>query len=186
MNVKPLLFLCLLILFSIGVAQANVSANSFTLYIGANGSIGFNSDKTHFVLVNATSGSFNSSDASLTMDSRIGTFRFRQNETLTFQVTFNTTKCVVQGDQGNEGRTITTGDSFTANPLNVVYVSWVIDVEPYLPLRFILGMVGLCLMFASPIYSIIQFKKREYYNAIRNSAILLPIGICFVIAWLWI
>lgn len=186
MNVKPLLILCLLTVFTVGISKANVGSQTFTVLIENGGSIGFNNDTDLFVKVNATTGDINSSVASCFMDWGGGWFRFRQNETLVFTVDFNTTTCLVLGDQGHEGRTITSGNSFNADPNDTIIISWTIAIEPYLPLRFILGMVGLGLLFGSPIYSIIQLKKREWYDAVRTTAIFWPIGICLIIAWLWL
>lgn len=59
------------------------------------------------------------------------------------------------------------------------------EIEPLFPLMFILGMIGLALMFAGPLYAVHQLKQKKYREAFISGIVVTSIGVALVLAWLW-
>jgi hypothetical protein len=60
-----------------------------------------------------------------------------------------------------------------------------LEIGPWPPLAFILGIIGLFCCVLGPIYAIDRIRHHEYFNALKWGAIVTCIGIVFVIGWLW-
>lgn len=59
------------------------------------------------------------------------------------------------------------------------------ESEFWLPLMFIVGMIGLCCMVGGPIYGYFKIKSHEYYSGARNGFLFTIIGASLMMAWLW-
>jgi len=190
-HVKTKILIVFLCLFLLGItiyefqeAKATVTSGTFTSYFPANSSLGFQHEND-FVTLNIVTGTLNSSVCTLTFGGGGGFYRFQANETATIKITFNVSSVQVVGDQNKTNRVIGSGDSITVNSGNNVMISWNILIEPWLPVLFIIGMIGLGASFAGPLYAIDKIKHRQYYEGMRTGLLLTIVGISFVLAWLW-
>ena len=140
--------------------------------------MGFQNDAN--ITLTVTSGSLNSSNALLSMGDDKGLLTFTNNNTATFTVAYYDPVIVsidnVRLTASGEARTITASN---------VRVEWWVLVEPWLPFMFILGMIGVCSMFAGPLYTIHLMKKGDYRQAFTQGTIFLALGFGLVLAWLW-
>ena len=175
----------MLILTVILKANARVSSTTFTSYFPADSSLAFQHEN-RFVTLTVATGTLNSSQCTLQFGSEGGTYTFKANETATLQIDYNVSNVQVSGDQNNTNRVIQSGDTFTVNSGNNVHIEWWILTEPWLPLMFIIGMIGLGASFGGPLYAINKIKHHEYHEGMRMGLILTVTGIAFVLAWLWV
>lgn len=171
----PFVFLVLLM----GISQANVSAPTFFLYVNNTGSIGFLSQTEKYVKLEVTSGAFNCSNASLTMDLNHGRLRFLNNESVSFTTTFNVSKV------NYNGALVTSGDSNSQTANKYIVIEWWITIEPWVPYLFILGMIGLGSMFGGSLYSVHLFKQKEYKNALVQGVTFIALGFGLFMGWVF-
>jgi len=178
--------LLFLLTFSLAHAIANlyVSGTNFGLDFKQGQSLGFQIGKKTVVLT-MTNGNLTSNQTSITMHEGGGEFRFKANESLTMKITYDFSNVKVKGDKGKELRAVSSGASIYIDANDIVYVQWGATIPPMLPIKFILGMVGLGSMSGGSIYAVLLIKAKEYYEGFRNGAIFLSIGFAFFLAWLW-
>jgi len=188
--VKNILFVLLLgeivflsLNFSYAVSPI-VSGSNFNILVTENGGIGFQNDDKYILLTPIT-GDLNSSTNSLSIYEGGGTFRFLSNETFTFKITFDVTNVKVEGDKGNVGRFVDSGDSISIDSTDIVVITWNIHVEAWLPLMFILGMFGIVSMIGGAMYGVKELKKHNYEHGLVTSIIFIAVGFSFILAWLW-
>ena len=184
--ILSLVSLFILLFLSIPSHSANVliSGSNFGLQFYEDQSLGFQEGKKTIVLT-MTSGNLTSNVTNVYMWVGGGTFNFNASESFTMKVTFNMDTAKVGGDKGNELRPIVSGDSISIDANDVVYIQWNYGAILLLPIKFILGMVGLGSMSGGSIYAVKQIKSKDYYEGFRNGAIFISIGFAFFIAWLW-
>ena len=166
--------------------QSNVLivGSSFALMFYEGQSLGFQSGKKTVVLT-MNSGNLNSSETDVYVDEGGGTFKFKANESLTMKITYDVATVRVAGDKGNELRAVKSGSSIYIDVNDNVFIQWSMPLVPLLPIRFILGMFGLCSISGGSLYAVQKIKRKEYYEGFRNGAILISIGFAFFLAWLW-
>lgn len=173
----------LLVLLLIAISKAPVISSPFSVYINNTGSLGFQNQIGRFLRLDVTSGAINSSVAALTMDSYTGRFRFTANESCSFQVTYNVTRAGVSGIA--TARNLPSGATVNVLANDPVNIYWNIDIEPLLPVMFILGMIGLCSMVGGGFYGAHKIKKGEYYEGGRMALIYIAVGFGLFIAWVF-
>lgn len=150
------------------------------------GSLGFQNDIGKTVVLQIISGILNSTTNAFSLDAGGGYFRFTAlNDTEITIVFVGVDYVQVSGDQNNGNRHIQSGETITINSGNNVVISWTMLIKPWLPLLFIIGIIGLFASFGGPLYAINKIKHHEYYEGIRTGLVLTVTGIAFVIAWLW-
>jgi len=164
--------------------EAPVTSTTFTSYFPSDSALAFQHEN-RFVTLNVVTGTLNSSVCTLAFGSEGGAYKFEANDTLTLQIDFNVSRVQVSGDQNNNNRVIQSGDTITINLGNNVVISWYIPIEPWLPIKFIIGMVGLACMFGGPLYGIALLKKNKYYSGMRVLVLFTITGFTLVLAWLW-
>ena len=153
---------------------------------GINGSLGFQNDVNSIITLQITNGTLNSTTNAFNLGDS-GYFSFSAlNDTEITIVFVGINNVQVSGDQNNTNRVIQSGDTITVNSGNNVHIEWWILTEPWLPLMFIIGMIGLAASFAGPLYAINKIKHHEYHEGMRMGLILTVTGIAFVLAWLWV
>ena len=185
----PILSLVSLFLFlflSIPSHSANVlvTGSNFGLQFYEGQTLGFQEAKKTMVLT-MTSGNLTSNETKIYMWVGGGDFNFNASESFTMKITFNMDTVKVMGDKGNEFRAISSGSSIPVDANDLVYIQWSYGAILLLPIKFILGMVGLGSMSGGSIYAVKQIKSKDYYEGFRNGAIFLGIGFAFFLAWLW-
>lgn len=153
---------------------------TFVVLIENGGSLGFQSRTESPIQLTVTSGAINSSEVSISIDYNSGSFRFVSNESVTFTVIFeNVTNVNFNGER------LLSGDSVSVSQNMTGFLYWVFFVEPFLPIKFIFGSIGLVCMFVAPLYCIHLFKKKEYQWALVQLITVGSIGVGLVLAWLW-
>ena len=185
--VLSLVSLSILLFLSIPSHSANVlvSGSNFGLQFYEGQSLGFQEGKKTVVLT-MTSGNLTSNETKIYMWVGGGDFSFNASESFTMKITFTMDIVKVAGDRGHtEFRAISSGSSIPVDANDLVYVQWSYGAILLLPIKFILGMVGLGSMSGGSIYSVKQIKQKEYYEGFRNGAIFISIGFAFFLAWLW-
>lgn len=77
--------------------------------------------------------------------------------------------------------------AFTVGGVANLKITWrvVSRSEWWLPMMFILGIIGLLCMFGGPIYGIYEVKHGEYYDGFRTGLVVTVLGLALFIAWLW-
>ena len=154
-------------------------------YFPSGTALAFQNDVKKNVTLSITTGTLNSSDASLKIYSGGGHFKFASVNQTTIKIVYSVTNVKASGDQGNKLRHIPSGGSITVDAGDNVFIQWDMMLEPLLPLMFILGIIGLLGCFGGPIYTVYQVKREKYYDAFVNGLIITAVGIAFVLAWLW-
>jgi len=184
MNVKPLLLLLLLCFIPLAYGGSVVGID-LNVFVESGGSLGFQNQVAKYVLLTVDSGELNSSTNSLAIQNDHGRFTFYSNETLTLTVSYSVSKVQVSGDTGQSSRVIENNTQLTIACTNTVTIEWWIEIEPWLPIMFIFGMIGLCATFAGPMIGIKKFKEHDYYGGARMAILITSLGIGLVLAWLW-
>ena len=182
-----LAFLFLLLFLSIPSHSANVlvSGSNFGLQFYEGQSLGFQTG-TKTVVLTMTTGNLTSNQTDVYVHSGGGGFSFKANENFTMKITFDVDTLKIMGDKGHtEFRAISSGSFIPVDANDVVYIQWSFGAILLLPIKFILGMVGLASMSGGSIYAVKQIKHKNYYEGFRNGAIFISIGFAFFIAWLW-
>lgn len=188
MNVRRVLLFALLTAFLVSFAS-NVTGESaqstpFNVLFPDGSNLGFQNED-NYVLLTVTNGTVNSSAGRITLYNGGGIFRFTANESCIFTVSHNATVCNVWGDQDNDLRGVASGSTINVVTNNAVAVQWSFAEQPFLPLGFLLGIIGLTGTVASPMYFIHLWKKRQYRKAFIDSLIIFAICISLLLAWLW-
>jgi len=156
-----------------------VSGTNFQLEINNTGSLGFQNDPDSYVMLTVTSGLLNSSVNSLTMTRDSGIFRFTALANTNFDVDFTVSEVRVDAAE------ISSGDSVTVTAGQTRVIRWIILLEPFFPVMFMLGMIGLCSMVGGGLYSAHKIKRGEYYEGGRMGLIYIAIGFGLFIAWVF-
>lgn len=179
------LFLSLLSLTTQQAHAQNVTGQNFQVLFASGSTLGFQNRVNKVVLLKIETGVLNSSSNTILIDIGGGEFRFIALNDTEIKISYTVSNVKVSGDQDNEYRAISSGSTITVKTGNNVVIQWDSLIEPWLPIMFIFGMVGLGGMFGGPLYTIHKIKKGEYYEAMRSGVILTAVGIAFVLAWLW-
>jgi hypothetical protein len=185
MNAKPFFLLLLLLCFIPLAYGGSVSGTDFIVFIECGGSLGFQNQPSHFVLLSVNSGELNSSDTYLSMSNDHGRFTFYSNNSATLIISYSVSRIQVSGDMAQDARLLANNTQISIAPTNTVTLEWWITVEPWLPIMFIFGMIGLVAMFAGPMIGIKKWKEHDYYNGARMAIMLFAIGFGLTISWLW-
>lgn len=167
---------------------ATVSCVNQQYYFELDSSLGFHHPTADFVFsayltLTVTNGTLNTTANTLTMTRDSGWFRFTSVNTTTLETDYNVTNVLVDGVK------IETGDSIdiTANTTRLIY--WNVEMQPFLPVMFIFGMVGLGAMFGGLIYPIHLFKKHGGIEGFRVGLIFFVliffIGLGLFMAWVF-
>ena len=185
-SILSLVSLFVLLFLAIPSHSANVlvSGSNFGLQFYEGDSLGFQEGKKTVVLT-MTSGNLTSNQTNVYMHDGGGDFSFNASESFTMKITFTMDTVKVMGDKGNEFRGISSGSFIAVDANDLVYIQWSYGAILLLPIKFILGMVGLGSMSGGSIYAVKQIKSKDYYEGFRNGAIFISIGFAFFIAWLW-
>ena len=186
-TIKLLLYILLaltLILVFLKPSQS-VAPQNIQVLFPSGSSLAFQNDINSNVTLLIITGILNSSENKLGLNSGGGFFRFTALNDTQIKITYSNCAVKVGGDQGNELRIINSGSTITASTGDSVLIVWDRQIEPWLPMMFIFGMVGLGAMIGGPLYAINKIKKREYLEALRTGTIVTVIGIALFIAWLW-
>lgn len=162
-----------------------VTGENFPVLIQQNSGIAFQNTPRKYVLLKIITGNLNSSTNSLRIYEGGGLFNFLSNESLILQINYTVTNVKVWGDQGHEIRQIDSGSSITINEGNMVCIQWDIHIEPWLPILFIFGMIGIGATIGGAMYSTSRLKKHKYDKGLTAGIIWVSIGVCLVLAWLW-
>jgi len=151
----------------------------------AGGSLGFQNDLEHEVVLNVTSGALNSTENTISLDKGGGYFMFTALDDTVILLDYTVDDVKVEGDQNQTSRIVQSGDSFTVDTGDTVLISWAISYAPLLPLMFIIGMIGLGAFIGGPVYGVMKFKEHDYYNGFVVSLAVTAVGLALVIGWLW-
>jgi len=166
-------------------AKVLVSGSNFGLQFYEGQSLGFQ-EGTKTIVLTMTVGNLTSNETNIYIWVGGGDFQFKANESFTMKITFDMDTVKIVGDKGHtEFRPISSGASISVDANDVVIIQWSYGAILWLPIKFILGMVGLASMGGGSIFSVQQIKKKEYYEGFRNGAIFISIGFAFFLAWLW-
>lgn len=157
----------------------------FFLYFPENESLGFQNDIGETVRLEVTSGTWNSTINKITLTSEKGYFQFVANENTSLRLDYTVYGVTVRGDGGHGARTVETGNSIRVAESDTVTLEWSRHFTPWIPFSFILGMVGVCSLFAGPLYAVQKCKEGEYNKGLTTGLAVCTIGVGFFIAWLW-
>lgn len=192
MNFKKKVFnvsLFVLLVFSLLVNFVEASTllvrgSNFNVFFVQDSSLGFQFGSDYLFLT-ATSGNLNSSTNRLEIYDTWGQFIFLSNENLDLQITSNLKTIKIEGDQKRDNRIIESGSIVSIDSTNKVTIYWYVSPTIWLPILFILGMIGLILMSGGSLYAVNEFKKKHYEKGLTNGIIYVTIGFALVLAWLW-
>ena len=175
------------ILLSVSITQASVNSRGFlNVVINDEREIGFQNSLTHYVLLQVTNGTLNSSRSEIRIFGGGGHFIFNSSTINTFEVVTNVSNVKVSGDSGRDLRFVENGTAITANALDRVVVLWSISMEPFLPVMFLFGMVGMCSMFGGMLYPALLIKRKEYVQALKTFLIFFFLGLGLFMAWVFL
>jgi len=176
----------MLILICVKTAQSQyATAQNIQILFPSGSSLAFQNDINKQVVLQVINGMLNSSENQLKLNSGGGFFRFIATNNTQIKIVYSNCSVKVSGDQNNPQRIIKSGTSITVNAGDSVLIQWDIPIEPWLPMMFIFGMVGLGAMIGGPLYAINKVKKREYLEGFRTGIVVTVIGVALFIAWLW-
>ena len=186
-TLKPLLYILLVLTVTFVFLKPSQSATTQNIQVlfPSGSSLAFQNDVNSNVTLLIITGILNSSENKLGLNSGGGFFHFTALNDTQIKITYSNCTVKVGGDQGNELRIINSGSTIIANAGDSVLIVWDKQIEPWLPMMFIFGMVGLGAMIGGPLYAINKIKKRQYLEALRAGTIVTVIGIALFIAWLW-
>jgi len=187
----PIVAVTLLVILSLALCLAHwfntvrgitkiASGSNFDLYFPSGSAFQFQHLAQPFqpsmtAKVTVTSGVLNGTNGSLSMTVDGGSLSFLSRNTATLTTTNAT--ITVNGVSKGTSASIISSDN--------VQISWSAPAfEPFLPLMFIFGMVGLFGMFVGPAYTIHKVKHREYYDGFVTGFILTVTGLVLFIAWI--
>jgi len=173
-----------ILLFKIAYAQNALGQNCQVVFPSTS-SLGFQNDIDKTVTLEITNGILNSTTNNLKIYDGGGHFRFTALNNTQIKIDYTVTAVKVSGDQNHENRVVTSGSTITVNAGDNVLISWDITLEPWLPVMFIIGMVGLASTIGGPVYVYHKIKEGKYYEGFRNGLVVTVIGVAFVLAWLW-
>ena len=194
MKIKPkaiklslyILLVLILAVICLKITQSQyATAQNIQVLFPSGSSLTFQNDVKSNVTLQIISGTLNSSENKLELNSGGGSFRFTALNDTQIKITYSDCTVKVSGDQGQELRIINSGSIITVNTGNSVLVLWDRQIEPWLPMMFVFGMVGLGAMIVGPLYAINKIKNREYLEALKTGTVVTVIGIALFIAWLW-
>lgn len=180
-----LLFSLLIFTVRTRTVLADVSGVNFNVYFAQNSCLVFQNNPSENVSLTVNSGSLNSSVTSIRIYDGGGYFTFNNTANATITVDFTVTSLQVWGDQDNETRNVQSGDIISIDSGDSVVLSWTIHLQPWLPIMFIFGMIGIVSMFYGGLNFISEMQKKHYYKAFIVTTIAVSIGVAFVLAWLW-
>lgn len=164
-----------------------VDGSSFELYLLPGDEVNFRHGYNDFnVTLDVKLGTLNASvsDLKLWYD-RGGYIQFTTVGSITFEIEFSTegifeyANCTVTEVTENELYRV------TASAAAMVFLRWNSYISSFLPLDFILGLIGVVGVPLSIIYGYEKIKKREYREALELTTVFLALSIALVIAWLW-
>jgi len=158
------------------------------LYFPVGSSIQFQNEINISVTIEVLSGVLSSEVyPTIILNKGGGEFQFVSANNTKVKISYSQGSLTVKigGDNNHPLRVISSGATVTIANGNTVQLIWDRPMEPWLPMMFIFGMVGLGAMIGGPLYAINKIKKREYLEALRTGTIVTVIGIALFIAWLW-
>lgn len=146
-------------------------------------SIGFQFDDL-FVRVVVNSGVLNGSSSDIWIASEYGgKYVFTQSGSGSCYVHHSNDSRIsnlrVNGNQYIMNNTVTLTDG------NIYVIEWGVSLEPFLPIVFMVGMVGLLMLFIGPSYAVISLKRNDPLNGFLIGLIVTVFGIGFLLVWLW-
>ncbi len=164
-----------------------MSSSGFTVYFAQTSNLGFQSTDANWVIINIASGNLNSSDGRINVYTGGGYFKFTSNETFTFSPSYQGDVIVkVAGDNNNPMRTVANQSSIPVTAADYVEIVWSVSIEPYLPIIFLFGMVGLGSMFTGVLWPIALAKEKKYYEAGIKFVTFFFIGLGLFMAWVFL
>lgn len=180
------LILLLIANITLSMVQAqDVTSHAFTAIFPSTSSLQFQNAIDKTVKLEVTSGALNSSNCVLRMSSNTGSFRFTALNNSSVKITFTVSGVQVSGDQNKETRNIQSGDTVSIATNNKVVITWHMKIEPWLPLMFIFGIIGLLCLVGGPMYAVYQIKHGKYREGFINGVIFTTLGFGLVLGWLW-
>jgi len=182
MEFKLLPLFLLLPVFLIGLVYASptiVSAQNIIYEMNNTASLGFQSVPETYVLLTVSSGFLNSSSNTLTITRDSGIFRFTAINNTSLDITYTVDDVRWDADPISNGETVT----ILAGETHILH--WAIFLEPFFPVMFILGMIGLCSMVGGGLYGAHKIKKGEYYEGGRMGLIYVSVGLGLFLAWVF-
>jgi hypothetical protein len=182
-HVSTALFLLVLLFLAIVQAQ-NATGQNFQVLIPTNGKLTFQNDIGKTVTLQIISGTLNSTNNRLTLNSGGGRFYFSPNQTVKIKITYTVDLVKVSGDQNNALREISSGTTITANAANKVNIIWDLTLAPTVPIMFVFGMFGLGALIGGPMYIVYKLKHRDYYEGLVTGILITVVGYAFLYAWL--
>lgn len=158
---------------------------NITVICPANSNIMFQNRINKTVLLTVDSGLLNCSDGNIRVYDAGGSFRFTALNNTEITITFTVDQLKVQGDQNRSLRRFSSGNSIMVQTANNIFITWTDSLEPFLPIMFIIGIIGLISMIGGSLYSIDKLRKGEYVKGLSYGTIYVSLGISFFLAWLW-
>lgn len=131
----------------------------------------------YIINITVTSGTLNGTNGQLSVTwlTGDGELSFTSQDTAT--VSAPKAAILVNGERSATGQ-IQTGDK--------VRIIWSGPIlEPFFPLMFAIGMIGLVALFIGPLYAINEMKKHRYYSGFVYGLMITAIGFGLFLAWLW-
>jgi hypothetical protein len=178
------LFIALTILLSYTKAQSNliVTSANFNIYFPNGSTLAFQHPATALtkettITLTVTSGTLNATSATLRMWESTGKLTFTATDNATITLTGTGINTRINGERAYTA-SIVQGNTYT--------IEWGFS-EPqfWLPVLFIIGMLGLGCLMGGPLYIIQKIKEHKYYPDMMNGITITIIGFAFFIAWLW-
>lgn len=157
------------------------SETNFQVYFPQGLSILFQMDTITYnhVALDPVIGNLNGTNGQLWMaEAYGGKFSFTAQENATLLLTESLGGVRINGEGYG------TGSNYTIYAGNVYTFEWSYVLAPMLPFSFLLGVIGLGMLFGGPIYTIHQFRQHEYRSLITGTVITL-VGAALIIGWFW-
>ena len=157
------------------------------IYITQNGSVGFQNDLLMKVSLHVTQGLVNSTSNLLELNSNSGRFSFNSTNSSRFTVyyTQKASHVKITGNQGRGTQIINNETLIITDAYDNVIIEWYSAYQPFLPIMFILGMIGLFASFVGPSYMVYKFQKKDFKTGVKYGVIFTGLGVALVLAWLW-
>jgi len=170
----------------INLCYADYNASNIYILYQTNSTLILQNHTDKNVTLKMTSGLLNTTINNVRIHDDGGLFTFTAINDTTIKIDHSfKTDLQVSGDQGKGNRAIESGTTITIDKGDNIRIEWWILIEPWLPLLFIIGMIGMFATVGGPVYAYLKIKEHEYYEGLRNGFLLHIVGLAFMMAWLW-
>lgn len=176
-----ILSLILILTITIKLVNSTSSGSDFELYFETGSSLGFQYQTKNWTCTIST-GILNGTNGLASSDyAGGGSLSFLSQDTANLEIitNINQIQAYINDVQVNDI------SDFSIIPNDNIRIDWTIPIEPWLPIMFIFGMIGLLCSFGGPLYAVKKIKQKEYYDGLRGGVVFTVLGMALVLAWLW-